>query len=203
MAKIGGSLWASPALESWLAALRRFPHRLTIVPGGGPFADAVRRAQKTIGFSDAAAHSMALLAMEQYSIALADLDKELIAVTTPGEGAAAHRRGAVALWRPVAMTSAAPHIPASWELTSDSLAAWYAREAGATALLLVKSVDVSCGDDIAASGVVDPLFSHYARGLRVFVAGPSDLRDAGDLSNRGTVPGAEFDFVTREQKIAS
>lgn len=205
MAKIGGSLWASPALKGWLAALTRFPHRLTIVPGGGPFADAVRRAQDAIGFSDGAAHKMALLAMEQYAIALADLYPEFALVATPQEGFAAHRRGAVALWRPVAMASAASHIPESWDITSDSLAAWYAGEAGASALLLVKSVDIASGDDVVASGVVDPLFSHYARGLRVFIAGPSDLRDAGEKSSHGTVPGVELHVFNsaREQKIAS
>ncbi|PWB83617.1 MAG: aspartate kinase [Methylocystaceae bacterium] len=264
VAKIGGSLWASPTLKAWLAALKLFPHRLTIVPGGGPFADAVRRAQHTIGFSDRAAHRMALLAMEQYAIALADLHPEFAAVATPQEGFAAHRRGAaVALWRPVAMASAAPHIPESWDITSDSLAAWYASEAGASALLLVKSVDIASrvtdgnprsraeeapeepsrstrassrgrrmkvsssfetrppvapqdeetftpssdgasGDDLVGAGVVDPMFPHYARGLRVFIAGPSDLRDAGERSSRGTVPGVELHVLnSREQKIAS
>lgn len=205
VAKLGGSLWAAPALKAWLEALRAFPHRLTIVPGGGPFADAVRNAQPAMGLSDEAAHRMALLAMEQYAIALGDLEPTLVAVTDPAEGAAAHRRGAVALWRPVAMTQAAPHIPQSWELTSDSLAAWYARETGADALLLVKSVDVSPGQDVAAQGVVDPLFSHYASGLRVFIAGPADIGAADETLRRGQVPGVELDFLnsTREQRIAS
>lgn len=205
VAKLGGSLWAAPALRAWLAALRRFPHPLTIVPGGGPFADAVRSAQPAMGFSDQAAHAMALLAMEQYAMALADLDLGLVPVTTPGEGDAAHQRGAAALWRPVAMTQAASHIPQSWELTSDSLAAWYAHEAGAKALLLVKSVDVSQGQDVVARGVVDPLFPHYANGLRVFVAGPENLPDAGEILRHGQVPGVELDILnsTREQRIAS
>ena len=43
--KLGGSLHASPALAHWLTALKRYPRPLTIVPGGGPFADAVRAAQ--------------------------------------------------------------------------------------------------------------------------------------------------------------
>jgi dihydroneopterin aldolase len=203
VAKLGGSLSASPALREWLAALRRYPHRLTIVPGGGPFADAVRAAQPMLGVSDAAAHEMALLAMEQYAVALADLAPGLAFVSTPREGAEAHRRGAIALWRPLAMTRAAPHIPASWDITSDSLAAWYAREAAADALLLVKSVDMGSDAprDVAAT-IVDPCFALYARGLAVFLAGPGDLGLAGETSSRGIVPGAPFD-ITREQRIAS
>jgi dihydroneopterin aldolase len=142
VAKLGGSLSASPALRQWLAALLRYAGPLTIVPGGGPFADAVRRAQETLRFSDEAAHEMAIMAMEQYGRALCDLEPQLVPVSTPQEAEAAHRRGAAAIWRPVAMTRAAPQIPQSWDMTSDSLAAWYAREAGASALLLIKSVDL-------------------------------------------------------------
>lgn len=205
MAKLGGSLWASPLLKGWLEALRQFPHRLTIVPGGGPFAGAVRQAQETMRFSDHAAHAMALLAMEQYAAALADLDKTLVLVATLEEEADAHDKGAAALWRPVAMAQHALDIPASWDVTSDSLAAWYAGETNATALLLVKSVDVAEGADIIASGLVDPLFSHYAEHIRVFAAGPSDLETAAGVFRTGGVPGATIRFFNsrREQKIAS
>jgi 5-(aminomethyl)-3-furanmethanol phosphate kinase len=56
--------------------------------------------------------------------------------------------GAVALWRPSSMAEAAPEIAASWEVTSDSLAAWLARKLGARKLLLVKST--------AAQGPLEP-----------------------------------------------
>ena len=84
--KIGGSLWRSPLLARWIAALRAFPGPLTIVPGGGPFADAVRAAQPTMGFSDRAAHKMAVLAMEQYGLALVDKFAGLESAATPRRG---------------------------------------------------------------------------------------------------------------------
>jgi dihydroneopterin aldolase len=144
VAKLGGSLWTQPeALRGWLAALARYAGPLTIVPGGGPFADAVRAAQSSLRFSNAAAHEMAIMGMEQYALALADLAPALVLVETPAEAALAHRRGAAALWRPLATTRCAPQIPASWDMTSDSLAAWHAHEAGAEALLLIKSVDIA------------------------------------------------------------
>ena len=144
VAKIGGSLWRSPKLALWIEALRAFPHPLTLVPGGGPFADAVRAAQAAIAFDDVAAHEMALLAMEQYGLALADAFEGLALAATPQAAAALHARGKIAVWRPSAMTLAA-NIPASWEVTSDSLSAFYARESGAARLLLIKSVDVGEG----------------------------------------------------------
>lgn len=240
VAKLGGSLWTRPeALRGWLAALARYAGPLTIAPGGGPFADAVRAAQSRLRFSDAAAHEMAIMGMEQYALALADLEPALVPVATPEEAALAHRRGAVALWRPLATTRCAPQIPASWDMTSDSLAAWHAREAGAEALLLIKSVDIhprphaeerpkaasrSMGDrplpsfetgpsdppqdegtvgGATAAGIVDPCFAHYAQGLAVYLAGPADLAEAGETASRGAIPGAAFEFLTREQSIAS
>lgn len=203
--KIGGSLMASPLLSAWLEALRQAPFRVTVAPGGGRFADSVREAQRIMGFSDAAAHHMALLAMEQYAEALASLDETLACAETPEEAEAAHKKGAVALWRPLAMTRAATHIPKSWDMTSDSLAAWYAARAKADALLLVKSVDARSSADLAAEGVVDPLFARYAERLAVFVAGPADAEDAARILRNGGVPGAKALFTNpeRKRKIAS
>ena len=102
--KIGGSLWRSPLLARWIAALRAFPGPLTIVPGGGPFADAVRAAQSPMGFSDHVAHKMAVLAMEQYGLALVDKFAGLESSATPEEAAPSTPEetspsGARARWR--------------------------------------------------------------------------------------------------------
>jgi aspartokinase-like uncharacterized kinase len=202
VAKIGGSLWSSPQLPLWLAALRRYPFPLTIVAGGGPFADAVRKTQATMGFSDAAAHAMALLAMEQYALALADLDETLAPVETIDEARGAHDAGRIALWRPFATAHAASDIPPSWDVTSDSLAAWHAAQAGASRLLLIKSVDVERPDDLAR-GIVDPSFSLYAKQTRVFVAGPSSLSRAAEIFAQGGVAGVNMDAHFSRQKIAS
>jgi aspartokinase-like uncharacterized kinase len=203
VAKVGGSLWASPLLPRWLSALRRFPLPLTIVPGGGPFADAVRQAQGKMGFSNHTAHAMALLAMEQYALALAELHAGLAVVSTTAEARAAHEAGHMAIWRPYTMVHAASDVPASWDVTSDSLAAWYAGKAGASSLLLIKSVDVAPDDDLALRGVVDPCFLDYAKQIRVFVAGPSSLPCAAEIFARGSVAGAEIDANFSRQKIAS
>ncbi len=193
VAKIGGSLWRSPRLGRWIAALRAWPGPLTIVPGGGPFADAVRAAQAPMRFSNRAAHEMALLAMEQYGLALCDLFPRLAFAASPGEAAALHAKGLTPVWRPRASTLEAG-LPASWDLTSDSLAAWYAQQCGAQDLLLIKSVDPDEARD--AQSLVDPCFTSFAGGLRVFLLGPKDLDAAeahlprGALARRrGDLPG--------------
>jgi len=182
--KIGGSLWRSPQLGDWIAALRRFPGPMIVVPGGGPFADAVRTVQKVMGFSDAAAHEMALLAMEQYGLALADMFEALLLSSTSGA-----RPGDIRIWRPSA-ARAALDIPASWEATSDSLAAWLARSSGASRLLLIKSVDLDA--DGGPPDLFDPCFPKFAAGLEVFVAGPSNLDRAAEVFAGGDVVGARL-----------
>jgi 5-(aminomethyl)-3-furanmethanol phosphate kinase len=199
VAKIGGSLWRSPLLARWIAALSAYPGPVAIVPGGGPFADAVRAAQGPMRFSERAAHEMALLAMEQYGLALAGAFAGLELAATHKDANALHARGKIAVWRPSAMTLAAD-VPASWDLTSDSLSAFYARASGAARLLLIKSVDV--GASHSPHSLVDPCFSAYATGLEVFIAGPRALGHAAEIFARGGVAGARVDFTPSQRKIA-
>ncbi|MEF3365268.1 uridylate kinase [Methylocystis sp. 9N] len=202
--KLGGSLHASPARAQWIAALRRYPHPLTIVAGGGPFADAVRAAQPPMGFDDSAAHAMAVLAMEQYALALANLHEGLELAASLEAIADAHAKGRIALWRAGAMVAEARDIAPGWETTSDSLAAWLARKTDAHALLVVKSVDVRDGAslaDILRMGVVDSAFPAYLDGTPLHVAGPAALTGAARLLGEGALPGARIE--PSMQKIAS
>src|SRR5258705_11959872 len=75
--KLGGSFAFSADLRDWIAAIAGCAGRAVIVPGGGPFADAVRAAQVRMGFDDRAAHRMGLLAMEQYGCAIKSLHEGL------------------------------------------------------------------------------------------------------------------------------
>ncbi|MBK3801242.1 aspartate/glutamate/uridylate kinase [Azospirillum brasilense] len=155
--KLGGSLWRAPELRRWLeilAAARRL--RVVIVPGGGPFADAVRDAQPALGFSDRAAHRMALLAMEQYGTALADLEPRL----TPARSLADLRgRPSPTVWMPLPLADNAD-VAESWDVTSDSLAVWLAGALGASCAVLVKSAPlpdaVASVTQLVTEGIVDP-----------------------------------------------
>ncbi|WP_114856751.1 aspartate/glutamate/uridylate kinase [Azospirillum brasilense] len=155
--KLGGSLWRAPELRRWLeilAAARRL--RVVIVPGGGPFADAVRDAQPALGFGDRAAHRMALLAMEQYGTALADLEPRL----TPARSLADLRgRPSPTVWMPLPLADSAD-VAESWDVTSDSLAVWLAGALGATCAVLVKSAPlpdaVTPVMQLVTEGIVDP-----------------------------------------------
>ena len=166
--KLGGSLAKAHTLKGWLKIVARHgAGRAVLVPGGGVFADAVRAAQRDFDFSDLAAHHMAVLAMEQYALLLADLEPSFRLCTTECQIDAALAARSVALWRPYAMVAAAADVATSWDLTSDSLAAWLARKIGAARLVLVKSARSDGPVDperLAAHGLVDSAFPAFAKG---------------------------------------
>ncbi len=138
--KIGGSLLGSPELERWLEIFAKFSDgNIVIVPGGGLFADAVRDAQKLSKMSDASAHRLAVLAMDQYGLLMASMNPELAIARSEMEidERTWQHRGIV--WLPSQMVLADDSIPQSWDVTSDSIAAWLAEKLGAQHLVLVKS----------------------------------------------------------------
>jgi hypothetical protein len=139
--KLGGGVLADverfdAALAAIGAAARS--RRLLIVPGGGPFADAVREVDRRLGLSDAAAHWMAVLAMDQYAhLITARLDGAMV-VAEPHEIAAALGARHVPVLAPSRWLREADPLPHSWDVTSDSIAAWVAGRVGARRLVLVK-----------------------------------------------------------------
>jgi dihydroneopterin aldolase len=169
--KIGGSLAGSGAAAQLMRALSmRKVRDLLIVPGGGDFADAVRAAQAAQGFSDAAAHHMALLAMHAMAIALSDLAPGFAIAESAAQFESAWRAGNTPVWAPASMVLARADMPASWDVTSDSLAAWLAGEIDAKRLLVVKSCalpeDVRSVRALTQAGVVDACFARFVEGSR-------------------------------------
>jgi dihydroneopterin aldolase len=90
----------------------------------------------------------------------------------PASPPAAGASGALAVLAPHAWLRAADPLPHSWDVTSDSIAAWVAGALGAAALVLVKAAGA------AGDGLVD---AYFARALPAGVAHlivPADQRDA-------------------------
>ena len=177
--KLGGSHATGPHLKDWLAAIAAEAGSIVIAPGGGPFADAVRAAQARIGFDDRAAHAMALMAMAQFGSALESLNPALRLAASRAAILRALKEAKVPVWSPERMARAAA-LPETWDLTSDSLAAWLAGALGASRLVLVKhgrfegaAVDAH---DLVVRGVVDPLFPSYLKesGAQAWLAGPAE-----------------------------
>jgi len=185
--KLGGSLLEAepgtvPPVMTWLEMIAKASRAVVLVPGGGAFADAVRREQARLGLSDTLAHRMALFAMHQGALALVGLappGARLVAAASRAAIADAHAKRRTPVWQPLPMVDRDGALPEDWTVTSDGLAAWLAREIQASAVVLVKSCRVPQGADVHAladSRVVDPVFADIvsASGLRWLVAGPGD-----------------------------
>jgi len=109
-----------------------------IVPGGGLFADAVREIDSRLQISDDAAHWMAVLAMDQHAYLVADRLPNAVVVTNQSEIAQALSRGQLPVLAPSRWLREADPLPHSWDVTSDSIAAWIAGALGAHQVILVK-----------------------------------------------------------------
>ena len=181
--KLGGSYADSPLLRRWLRAVSQARGSLVLVPGGGPFADAVRHAQPRMGFDDRAAHDMALLAMAQFGRALVSLEPCLAVAESLDAVLHLCAAGRVPVWSPWPMLRDAPDIPPSWEVTSDSLSLWLASVLNAPNLLLVKhcTVPPHAPAALARDGILDPAFPRFLDGYAgiAHIAGPDHLPAAG------------------------
>jgi probable H4MPT-linked C1 transfer pathway protein len=160
--KFGGGVLADPtSFRGALTAVQQLAERLrvVIVPGGGPFADAVREADRRLALPPTTSHWMAVQAMDQYAELLVSQLARGVRVDSPDALDEALDHGRVPVLAPARWLRRADPLPHSWDVTSDSLAAWVSAALGARLLLLVKPAGV-CGN------VVDP---HFAKALAASV----------------------------------
>jgi aspartokinase-like uncharacterized kinase len=158
--KIGGGLTSVPgALDRVCRAVGASgcDHRILVVPGGGPFANTVREFDRAIGVSPDAAHWMAILAMDQYAHVLADRIPGAALIEEPGAVLQALASSGVAVLAPSRWMRSADVLPHSWEVTSDSIAAFVAGALDATRLVLIKP----------ATELSDPVDPYFATTLPV------------------------------------
>lgn len=149
--KIGGGLLAHPAyLDAALAAVAAASahRRLLVVPGGGPFADAVRTVDRQLRLSDDAAHWMAILAMDQHAHLLSSRLPGAMIVDDPAGimAALAAPSGAgrrIPVLAPYRWLRQADPLRHTWDITSDSIAAWIAGQLPADRLVLIKPPSAS------------------------------------------------------------
>ncbi|MFA6225879.1 MAG: uridylate kinase [Methanoregula sp.] len=158
--KLGGSL--HHRVPEIVPLLCKSERPLLVVPGGGIFADAVRMAR----VADDAAHCMAIAAMEQYGWFIASQGMETTDRLSVPEKSA--------VFLPYTSMRLRDPLPHSWNITSDSIAAWVAAELGME-LLILKSVDGISLNGILQeqvtipieNDVVDPFFIPFVLKHRI------------------------------------
>jgi len=102
--------------------------------------------------SDDTAHWMAVLGMDQYAHLIAERLACSTLVTNLREAAMALDAGRVPVLAPSQWLRRADPLPHSWDVTSDSIAAWVAGAVGARQLVLIKPAGAGGAD------LVDPYF---------------------------------------------
>jgi aspartokinase-like uncharacterized kinase len=176
--KVGGSLAETGRLGATLSMLSAAEIPIVIVPGGGPFADAVRSLQREINFDDAVAHRVAMLAMEQMAEWIVSQRAGLKVAHSIDDISDCIMDGQIPVWAPLRMIGDDETISADWSATSDSLALRLAELLGAR-LILLKSVDVADGlsaEELARQGTVDGFFPEIVAraGVSWSIFGPAD-----------------------------
>jgi aspartokinase-like uncharacterized kinase len=170
--KVGGSLLDLPdlgvRLRTFLNALAT--PNIVIVPGGGPTADVIRTLDRQHRLGEEAAHWLALRALSLNAAVLQALVPAAQVLDHWHHWPALCCRGVVPIldpWTFACADEAQPgHLPHSWDVTSDSLAARIAAVAGAYQLILLKSVTVPetmSWTDAGRCGYVDPFFAEACR----------------------------------------
>jgi 5-(aminomethyl)-3-furanmethanol phosphate kinase len=166
--KLGGSLASDPLLPQWLALLAQLGGgRVTVVCGGGRFADEVRHAQALWQFNDVAAHNMAVLAMAQNAYMAQGLNPQLQLAGSEAEIRRVLHTGHTAVWLPMALMRSQADALASWDITADSIAVHLARQLNAERLVVVKSCAIkgaSTLEQLSKEGVLDRGFASMADG---------------------------------------
>lgn len=185
--KIGGSLiqHAEPLIRS----IQSISTDLLIIPGGGVFADTVRRCN----VSDTPAHWMAVAAMDQYGWYLSSFGVPV--TVTPGFC------GAPQILLPYSDLLTRDPLPHTWDVTSDTISAYYACRLSAP-LMILKSIEhIRSGDeeieeisrDIKTDDL-DPSFIRYVQDNGVhgmIISGNVPLR-LHNLLLGHEVPGTRF-----------
>lgn len=142
--KIGGSLAEYPdALRILCKSIGEMAekHKFLVVPGGGEFADVVRRIDKRFSLSALASHEMAILGMDQFGLLLSELIPDAIAIDSLDEEIDCLQSKVVPVFLPSKMMFREEPLEASWDVTSDSIAAEVAYYLESRRLILAKDVD--------------------------------------------------------------
>lgn len=137
--KLGGSLQEKGrALIRFISAYaEQKANTVIIIPGGGHFVKRIRELSEQEVISDDAAHWMALLGMHQYGFYLADGTGIEIVESVEELSNVAH----MGLLLPYNLLKADDSLPHTWNVTSDTIAAFVANKMGEKSFIKLTDVD--------------------------------------------------------------
>ncbi|MEM3561716.1 MAG: hypothetical protein QXR19_00605 [Candidatus Jordarchaeaceae archaeon] len=141
--RIGGSLSRSkPTLKKLFNVLAEISktHKFLVVPGGGAFADQVREVYRKFHISEDVAHWSAIFAMDQMGFFFSNFHPN-IRIVNGLEEALQIEVGMIPVLLPSKIMLDDDPLPHSWDVTSDSIAAYIAHITNTKKLFILTDVD--------------------------------------------------------------
>ncbi|MCW3134314.1 MAG: hypothetical protein N2V78_08320 [Methanophagales archaeon] len=140
--KLGGSLIEKGRdiirfLREYVDEKEKAP-TIILIPGGGPFAEVVRNVSADMSISEETAHWMAVLAMHQYGLLLANGEIGIALVESMKEIDGAEP---IRILLPYEVLKADDCLPHTWDVTSDTIAAFVANKIGEKTFIKLTDVD--------------------------------------------------------------
>ncbi len=142
--KVGGSLAEKPAvLKALCDRLSEIAEKRSIgvVSGGGKFADVIREFDQRYALSADAAHMMAILGMDQFGLLLSQVIPNSRVTYSLSDAKRLSESKMVPVFLPSRLMLRENPLEASWDVTSDSIAAYVASRLNANKVILVTDVD--------------------------------------------------------------
>lgn len=143
--KIGGRILENKEnLESTVLQLKylcenNFVKKIIIIPGGGSYANFVRKLDKKISVGDDLSHWMAIFAMNCNGIRINQQYYQLTCFTNLDELNKSKEK--IVIFLPYDFLYQRDELPHSWSVTSDSITLYFAHQLGLKDCFLIKDID--------------------------------------------------------------
>lgn len=143
--KIGGKILENKEnLESTIAQFKYIyendiVQKIIIIPGGGTYANFVRRIDEKISIGDELSHWMAIFAMNCNGIELSQKYNDIKYFDNLGELKKSNER--IVIFLPYDFINQRDELPHSWSVTSDSITLYFAHQLGLKDCFLIKDID--------------------------------------------------------------
>lgn len=178
--KLGGSWITNIRLKELLNNLILYKDvPITIVVGGGIFAETVRKSQNFLKFDDEFGHYLALLATESYARSINNINP-LIQLSDDYRNLFPKKK--IKIWLPSKQLKNENTFSKDWESTSDSIACWLSKRIRAKGILFIKSVSFNNKNEfkikiLQKKGIIDKnILKYKPRNISLKIVGPEILK---------------------------
>ena len=143
--KIGGKILENKEnLESTIAQFKHIcendnVQKIIIIPGGGTYANFLRKIDEKISIGDELSHWMAIFAMNCNGIELSQKYNDIKFFDNLGELKKSNER--IAVFLPYDFINQRDELPHIWDVTSDSITVYIAHHLGLKDCFLIKDID--------------------------------------------------------------